>query len=169
MVTIDAQGFDWKEQIQVRSIPVPDPFHPSYDALERYNNLVHSWIINSVSPSIAQSIIYKDLASEAWRNLKEGFARVDHIRVADLKYELYQLKQDSLSVTDFYTEMSVLLEELETIVQSLIVHVPFLVRVKLCEMLVYIAKRTMLCAFSEVLMITLQCYDLKYFCLIPCL
>jgi len=64
MVTIDAQGFDWKEQIQVRSIPVPDPFHPSYDALERCNNLVHSWIINSVSPSIAQSIIYKDLASE---------------------------------------------------------------------------------------------------------
>lgn len=44
------------------SILAPDPFHPSYDAWERCNNLVHSWIINYVSPSIAQSIIYKYLA-----------------------------------------------------------------------------------------------------------
>lgn len=44
------------------SISAPDPFHPSYDAWERCNNLVHSWIINYVSHSIAQSIIYKYLA-----------------------------------------------------------------------------------------------------------
>lgn len=35
------------------SIAVPDQFDLSYDAWERCNNLIHSWIINLVLPSIA--------------------------------------------------------------------------------------------------------------------
>lgn len=95
------------------SIPMPDSFDPLYDAWERCNNLVHSWIINSVSPQIAQSIVYKELASDAWKNLKSRFERVDRVRVVDLKYEIYQLKQESLSVTDFFSELSILIEELD--------------------------------------------------------
>ncbi|MCI15435.1 hypothetical protein A2U01_0036573 [Trifolium medium] len=40
------------------TIPVPIPFDPSYKAWSRCNMLVHSWIMNSVKESIAQSIIY---------------------------------------------------------------------------------------------------------------
>lgn len=28
------------------SLPVPDTFDPSYEAFERCNNIVHSWILN---------------------------------------------------------------------------------------------------------------------------
>jgi hypothetical protein len=41
------------------TIPVcVDPFDPSYRAWNRCNMLVHSWILNSVSDSIAQSLVF---------------------------------------------------------------------------------------------------------------
>lgn len=96
------------------SIPKPEPFDPCYDAWERCNDIVHSWIVNSVSPQLTQMVLYKELASEAWSVLKRRFARVDRVRVADLQHELYQLKQEGLSVTEFFTELSNIWEELET-------------------------------------------------------
>lgn len=63
------------------SIPVPDRFDPSYDAWERCNNLIHSWIINSVSPPIAQSIIHTKLVIVVWKNLKERFAQGDLVHL----------------------------------------------------------------------------------------
>lgn len=96
------------------SIPKPSSFDLSYDAWERCNDIVHSWIVNSVSPQLTQMILYKELASEAWNVLKRRFARVDRVRVVDLQHELHQLKQKSLSVTEFFTELSNIWEELDT-------------------------------------------------------
>lgn len=95
------------------SLPKPDPFDPTFDAWERCNDIVHSWIVNSVSSQLTQMVLYKELASEAWNVLKRRFALVDRVRVADLQHELYQLKQEGLSVTDFFTELSNIWEELE--------------------------------------------------------
>ncbi|MCI32704.1 retrovirus-related pol polyprotein from transposon TNT 1-94, partial [Trifolium medium] len=45
------------------SFPVPiDQFDPSFRAWNRCNMLVHSWIMNSVSDSIAQSIVFMENA-----------------------------------------------------------------------------------------------------------
>ncbi|MCI14467.1 hypothetical protein A2U01_0035598, partial [Trifolium medium] len=41
-------------------------FDPNYEACTRCNNLVLSWIQNSVSSSIAQSIVYYESAAVAW-------------------------------------------------------------------------------------------------------
>ena len=51
------------------SIEKPDSFDPSYDAWERCNNMVHSWIINFVSSSIAESLIF-------FRKCKRCLARI---------------------------------------------------------------------------------------------
>jgi len=40
------------------SIKVPDEEDLNRGAWERCNNLVHTWIINSISPSIAQSVVF---------------------------------------------------------------------------------------------------------------
>lgn len=43
------------------SIPVPDDdFDPSFRAWNRCNMLVHSWLLNSVFESIAQSIVFME-------------------------------------------------------------------------------------------------------------
>ena len=95
------------------SIPVPDSFDPSYDAWERCNNMVHSWLINSVSPSIAESVMFTENAFDVWNELKERFAQVDRVRIAELQHELYQFKQGTQSVTDFFTQLKIMWEELE--------------------------------------------------------
>jgi hypothetical protein len=64
------------------SLPRPvDPFDPSIRAWNRCNMLVHSWIMNSVSGSIAQSIVFMDNALDVWNDLKERFSQGDLIRI----------------------------------------------------------------------------------------
>jgi hypothetical protein len=64
------------------TIEVPaDDFDPSFKAWCRCNMLVHSWIMNSVDDSIAQSIVYLENALDVWNELKERFSHGDHIRI----------------------------------------------------------------------------------------
>lgn len=52
-----------------RSIQMLDKFDQIYDLWKRCNNLVISWILKFVSPSIFETIVYTDLAYDAWREL----------------------------------------------------------------------------------------------------
>lgn len=66
------------------SLPKPDSFDPLFEAWEKCNNQVHTWIINSVSPNISHSILYIESAVVAWNKLKHRFAQADSVRIADL-------------------------------------------------------------------------------------
>jgi hypothetical protein len=92
---------------------VTDRFDPSYRAWNRCNMLVHSWIMNSVSDSIAQSIVFMENALDVWNDLKERFSQADLVRISEIQQEIYALKQDSKSVTEFYSDLKLLWEELE--------------------------------------------------------
>jgi hypothetical protein len=52
-------------------------------------------------------------ALDVWNDLKERFAQSDLVRIAELQQELYSLKQDSRSVTEFYSDLKLIWEELE--------------------------------------------------------
>ncbi|MCI26178.1 flavonol sulfotransferase-like protein, partial [Trifolium medium] len=90
-----------------------DSFDPSFRAWNRCNMLIHSWIMNSVDPAIAQSIVFMENASDVWLDLKERFSRGDLVRVSELQQEIYALTQESRSVTSFYSDLKTLWEELE--------------------------------------------------------
>lgn len=97
------------------TIPVPiDDFDPSLKAWTRCNMLIHSWLMNSVSESIGQSIVFLENAIDVWNDLKEQFSQGDLIRVSELQQEIYSLKQGNSTVTEFYSELKILWEELET-------------------------------------------------------
>ncbi|MCH79800.1 retrovirus-related Pol polyprotein from transposon TNT 1-94, partial [Trifolium medium] len=109
-----ALGAKLKFEFLDGTIPVPtDPFDPSFRAWTRCNMLVLSWIMNSVSDSIAQSIVFMENALDVWTDLKERFAQADLVRISELQQEFYTLKQDSKSVTQFYYDLKLLWEELE--------------------------------------------------------
>ncbi|GAU40997.1 hypothetical protein TSUD_92220 [Trifolium subterraneum] len=95
------------------SSPMPDNFDPTYEVWVRCNNLVLSWIINSVIPSISQSLIYSEVAADAWSDLKARFSPANRVRVSSLQRELYSFRQNSLSVNDFFTAIKSFWEELE--------------------------------------------------------
>ncbi|KAK2406745.1 putative mitochondrial protein [Trifolium repens] len=96
------------------SLPQPvDPFDPSIRAWNRCNMLVHSWIMNSVSDSIAQSIVFMENALDVWNDLKERFSQGDLLRISELQQEIYSLQQESKTVTEFFSSLKLLWEELE--------------------------------------------------------
>ena len=84
------------------------------NAWERCNNLIHSWILNSVSPQIAQTIVFHESAIDVWIELQERFSKVDRIRVASLRSSINNLKQGDKSVLDYFIEMKSLWEELNS-------------------------------------------------------
>jgi hypothetical protein len=80
-----ALGAKLKFEFLDGSIPAPiDAFDPTYRSWNRCNMLIHSWIMNSVDPSIAQSIVFMENASDVWLDLKERFSQGDLVRVSEL-------------------------------------------------------------------------------------
>jgi hypothetical protein len=93
------------------NIPVPDSDDLLHSAWERCNHLVQSWIINSLSESIAQTVVFYDPALEIWYDLHERFSKVDRIRIANLCSSINSLKQGNKTVIDYFTELKALWEE----------------------------------------------------------
>jgi hypothetical protein len=69
--------------------------------------------MNSVSESIAQSIVFLENVVDVWTDLKERFSQGDFVRISELQQEIYSLRQDSRSVTEFFSALKILWEELE--------------------------------------------------------
>ncbi|GAU41434.1 hypothetical protein TSUD_98300 [Trifolium subterraneum] len=96
------------------SLPPPvDAFDPSFRAWNHCNQLVSSWLLKSVSESIGQSVIFLENAVDIWNDLRERFSQGDLIRISELQRDIYDLKQENRSVTEFYSELKLLWEELE--------------------------------------------------------
>jgi len=95
------------------SLPQPLPEDPSFNSWIRYNTMVLSWIQRSVEDSILKSILWMDDASMVWRDLQDRFSQADIFRVAELQEEFYSLHQGNHSVSEFFTQLKVLWEEIE--------------------------------------------------------
>jgi hypothetical protein len=95
-------------------LPVPDDDDLNKNAWERCNHLVQSWLIASLSDSIAQTVVFHNTAFDVWQDLKERFSKVDRIRIANLRSSINNLKQGSKSVLEYFTELNALSEELHS-------------------------------------------------------
>jgi len=79
------------------SIPIPDIDDLNRGVWERCSHLIHSWILNSVSPQIAQTIIFHVHAVDVWEKLNERFSKADRILFSMLRSAINILKQGSNS------------------------------------------------------------------------
>ena len=70
--------------------------------------------MNSVSESIAQTLVFHYSAISVWEDVKECFAKIDRIRIASLRSTINNLKQGSKSVLEYFTEMKSLWDELDS-------------------------------------------------------
>lgn len=75
---------------------------------------MQSWLIASVSDSIAQTVVFHDIVFEVWQDLKERFSKVDRIRIENLRSSINNLKQGSIFVLEYFTELKALWEELHS-------------------------------------------------------
>ena len=93
--------------------PEPLKYDRTHGAWSRCNNMVVSWLVHSVSIPIRQSVLWMDKAEEIWNDLKSRCAQGDLLRVSELQQEASSIKQGSLSVTEYFTKLRVIWDEIE--------------------------------------------------------
>jgi hypothetical protein len=82
------------------------------EAWTRCNDMILSWILNSLSKEIAASVIYINTCSEMWMDLKERFSKKNGPRLFQLQKSISALAQDNLSVSAYFTRLKSLWDEL---------------------------------------------------------
>ncbi|XP_019163277.1 PREDICTED: uncharacterized protein LOC109159652 [Ipomoea nil] len=95
------------------SLPAPDRTQNNYQAWRRCNLMVKSWILKTVHPSIAQSVMYMEAAKDVWNDFRKRFSQRDAHRISTLQNEIYNLRQGSLSVNEYYTKCRTFWEEIK--------------------------------------------------------
>jgi len=93
--------------------PCPAANHPNWSAWKRCNNMVVSWLVHFVSVPIRQNIIWMDLAIDIWNDLKTRYSQGDLFRISDLQMDVATLCQGDQSVTEYFTKLRVIWDEIE--------------------------------------------------------
>jgi len=83
-----------------------------YATWSRCNDMVHSWIMNALSPEISNSVIYYSTTREVWEDLGERFSQSNAPRIFEIQRDIAYLKQEQLSVSSYYTRLKGLWDEL---------------------------------------------------------
>ena len=97
------------------------PLHGSSTTLQQWtrcNNLVKSWLLNSISPDIGASIIYNDVASDIWNDLKERFSHANSVHLFHIEQEIHDCVQGSMTIGAYYTKLKGLWDELASYTDS---------------------------------------------------
>ncbi|KAF5469796.1 hypothetical protein F2P56_010356 [Juglans regia] len=77
----------------------------------RANNLVLSWLMNSIAKEIRGSLLYFTNAFDIWEELRVRYLRSDGPRVFFLEKSLSSISQNSKSVTEYFSEFKALWDE----------------------------------------------------------
>lgn len=73
--------------------------------------MIATWLMNSVSKKIGQSLLFISTAEGIWKNLLSCFKQDDAPRVYDLEQRLSSIEQGNMDVSAYYTELITLWEE----------------------------------------------------------
>ncbi|RVW44988.1 Retrovirus-related Pol polyprotein from transposon RE2 [Vitis vinifera] len=87
--------------------------HPNdYATWSCCNDMVHSWIVNTLNPEISDSVIYYATAHEVWEDLRERFSQSNAPRIIEIQREIAYHRQEQLSISVYYTKLKSLWNEL---------------------------------------------------------
>ncbi|KAA8525454.1 hypothetical protein F0562_007309, partial [Nyssa sinensis] len=97
----------------------PDPTKPEYTQWNQTKDMVLTWILNSISPSLATSLEYHTDLRDVWVDLFSRFFHGNNVRIYQLKRTLSSLQQTTNSVHDYYNRMKQIWDELGHLQQSI--------------------------------------------------
>ncbi|XP_048637093.1 uncharacterized protein LOC125609612 [Brassica napus] len=99
------------------TIPKPLPTDSNAGSWSSCNDMVATWLINSVSKKIGQSLLFMSTAEAIWKNLLCRFKQDDAPRVYEIEQRLSSIQQGSMDVSTYYTELVTLWEEYKNYVE----------------------------------------------------
>lgn len=77
--------------------------------------MVISWILNSDSADIRNSIVYMDSAQSIWKELAMRFVQTNLPKLFSLHKEISQLSQGSISISAYYIKFKTFIDELDSL------------------------------------------------------
>lgn len=78
------------------------------------NSMVTAWLVNSMKPSIGKTYMFLPTAKEVWDAVRETYSDLENFsQIFEIKTRLWQMKQEGKTVTEYYTEMKALWQELD--------------------------------------------------------
>ncbi|KAH0676085.1 hypothetical protein KY285_023886 [Solanum tuberosum] len=86
-----------------------------HNAWSRANNMVISWLLNSLSREISESVLYSSTAKDLWAELEARFGQSSGAKLFQLQKELSDLVQGSSNIATYYTKMKHLWDELDAL------------------------------------------------------
>lgn len=88
---------------------------PNFRLWERCDDMVTSWILNSLAKEIADSIEYVNDAVELQNELEDRYDQTNGAKLYQIQKEIDDLSQGILDITNYYTKMKKLWEELSSL------------------------------------------------------
>lgn len=89
-----------------------DSTSPILSAWIRGNNIVISWILNSVSKDISAIIIFSEFTPDIWNDFRDQFQQCNGPRIFQLRRVITSLTKNQDSVSPYFTRLKTLWEEL---------------------------------------------------------
>ncbi|KAF5459477.1 hypothetical protein F2P56_023418, partial [Juglans regia] len=94
------------------TLPPPDPTSTDYKQWNQTKDMVLTWLLNSISPSLANSLEFHTDPREVWLDLQSRFCHGNNARIYHLKRELSSLQQHTQSIHDYYNQIRQIWDEL---------------------------------------------------------
>ncbi|KAA8535330.1 hypothetical protein F0562_030333 [Nyssa sinensis] len=85
---------------------------PDHAQWRRTKDMVLTWILNTITPSLANSLDYHDDPRDVWLDLESRFCHGNSARLFHLKRKISNLHQNQLSIPDYYNSIKQLWDEL---------------------------------------------------------
>jgi len=93
-------------------IPSAKSQQDDYASWKRCNDMILSWILNSISPELADSVIYSTTAQEVWEDLHDRFSQSNAPRIFQIERDIACTSQAQMTVAAYYTKLKGLWDEL---------------------------------------------------------
>ncbi|KAK2452382.1 putative mitochondrial protein [Trifolium repens] len=96
-----------KDEYLTGETVAPETGDPTFKQWKTENNMVMSWLINSMTNEIGENFLLYTTANEIWNDAKEFYSSKDNTSaIFEIETMLQDLKQGDLSVTQFYNTLT---------------------------------------------------------------
>lgn len=85
---------------------------------QRCNDMIITWIFNSLAPEIRSSLVYVTLAEDVWNDLHTRFTHNNGPRIFELKRAISDLNQETQTISAYYTKFKQLNDDLNNVAQA---------------------------------------------------
>ena len=88
-------------------IAKPGEEEPGYKGWKTENNMVMSWLINSMTNEIGKNFLFYDTAQEIWEAAKDAYSHIKNtLELFDIESVLDNLRQGDSHVTQYFNSLN---------------------------------------------------------------